>query len=112
MILIANFLAAIALVIKTILDIYLIIIIARVVLSWVNADAYNPIVRFINSATDPLFYWLRRRFPLVQGGMDFSPIVVFCIIYFLKAFLVQSMFDYSAQLKRQTVMEQIEDANL
>jgi len=87
----ANFLDALATVIAYVLQIYSWIVIARVVISWVNADPYNPIVRAIYSATEPVLYRIRRALPVFAGGIDFSPIVVFIGIMFLQSFLVQTL---------------------
>ena len=76
MFVIGNFLAAVAKVIDIGLSLYMWIIIARAVISWVNPDPYNPIVRFLNAVTEPVLYPIRRRLPISLGGMDFSPIVV------------------------------------
>lgn len=73
------------------LEIYMWIIIASAVLSWVNPDPYNPIVRFINSATEPVLYQIRKRLPVNFGGLDISPIIVIFIIYFIQTFVVQSL---------------------
>lgn len=86
-----NLLEALALVIDYALQIYSWIIIARVVISWVNADPYNPIVRAIYSITEPVLYRIRRALPVFAGGIDFSPIVVFIGIIFLQSFLVQTL---------------------
>ncbi len=86
------FFKAIAFVLDYALTIYMWIVIARVVLSWVNPDPYNPIVRFINNATDPLFYQIRKRIPVSFGGLDLSPIIVFLAIYFIQIFVVNSLF--------------------
>lgn len=86
-----NLLAAIALVLEYVLQIYSWIVIARVVISWVNADPYNPIVRAIYSVTEPVLYRIRRALPVYGGGIDFSPIVVFIGILFLQSFLVQTL---------------------
>ncbi|MFH1243418.1 MAG: YggT family protein, partial [Pseudomonadota bacterium] len=56
-----NFLAAIAKVIDIALTLYMWIIIARAVISWVNPDPYNPIVRFLTSVTEPVLFQIRRR---------------------------------------------------
>jgi YggT family protein len=87
----ANFLDALATVIAYVLQIYSWIVIARVVISWVNADPYNPIVRAIYSMTEPVLYRIRRALPVFGGGIDFSPIVVFIGIMFLQSFLVQTL---------------------
>ena len=78
--LISNFLSACAIVIDWVLKIYMWVLIARVVLSWVSPDPYNPIVRFIHNLTEPILYQIRRRLPMVYGGLDLSPLIVFLAI--------------------------------
>jgi YggT family protein len=76
------------------------IVIARAVVSWVNADPYNPIVRFLYNATEPLLYRIRRlRLPVVVGSIDFSPLLVLVAIYFLRIFLVQSLSDLAVSIR-------------
>jgi YggT family protein len=94
-----NLLQGIAVVLNMVLQLYMWIVIARVVISWVNADPYNPIVRAIVSVTEPVLYRVRRALPVYGGGIDFSPIVVFVGIYFLQVFLVQSLMDLAFRLK-------------
>lgn len=96
--LVSNFLSACAIVIDWVLRIYMWIVLARVILSWVSPDPYNPIVRFINNLTEPVLYQIRRRLPVVFGGLDLSPIVVFLAIIFLRSFLVQTLFDFSRSI--------------
>ncbi len=91
MFILANFFDAVAIVLDMALTIYLWIVIAGAVLSWVSPDPYNPIVRFINNVTEPVFYQIRKRLPVIFGGLDLSPIVVLLSIYFLQAFLVNSL---------------------
>ena len=90
MIYIGYFLQALAGVLDMVLFLAMIVVIARAVLSWVSPDPYNPIVRMINQLSEPLLFPIRRRVPYL-GGMDFSPIIVLMIIYFLQIFLVQSL---------------------
>ena len=97
MFIVGNLLAALASVIGLVLNLYMYIIIARAVISWVNPDPYNPIVRFLYSITDPVLLAIRRRLPLSFGGMDFSPIVVILAIIFLQRFLVASLHDLARQ---------------
>jgi YggT family protein len=99
MFVIGNFLAALASVLNMLLSAYMWIIVIRALISWVNPDPYNPIVRFLHSATDPLLYRVRRLLPLNFGGIDFSPILVIAGIVFLQAFLVQSLLDLSRALR-------------
>src|SRR5581483_7669176 len=93
------FIAAIARLVDLVLIAYMWIIIIRALISWVNPDPYNPIVRFLHAATDPLLYRVRRWLPLNFGGVDFSPIVVIAGIIFLQSFLVQSLLDLSRTLR-------------
>jgi YggT family protein len=74
------------------------IIIARAVLSWVNPDPYNPIVRFIHGVTEPVMYRIRSKIPVSFGGIDFSPILVILIILFLDTFVVNSLQTFSNSL--------------
>ncbi len=91
MLILANFLEAIAVVLDYALSLYMWVIIAGAVLSWVNPDPYNPIVRFINSATQPVFYQIRKRLPVAFGGIDISPVIVILGIVFLQTFVVNSL---------------------
>lgn len=95
MILLGNLLSGLAQILDLALGLVVILIIARAVVSWVNADPYNPIVRFIHSSTDPILQPLQRVLPLRVGMVDFSPMLAILVLYFLKAFLVGSLFDYA-----------------
>lgn len=86
-----NLLIAVATVIDYVLVIFMFITIARAVLSWVSPDPYNPIVRFIHNVTEPVLYQIRKRLPMMYGGIDFSPIIVILIIIFLRIFVVNSL---------------------
>ena len=98
MIILSNFLIAIAKVLDIVLTIFMWIVIARAVLSWVSPDPYNPIVRFIHQVTEPILYQIRRRIPVSFGGIDFSPILVFLAIIFLQRFVVQSLYGLAQTL--------------
>jgi YggT family protein len=89
---------AIAIVLDYALNIYMWIVIASAVLSWVNPDPYNPIVRFLRKATEPVFYQIRKHLPVTFGGMDLSPIVVFLVIIFLQNFVVKSLIGLSRSM--------------
>jgi YggT family protein len=97
MFMLANLLAAVAGVLGLVLTLYMYIVIARALISWVNPDPRNPIVRFLYNATEPLLYRVRRVVPYM-GGIDFSPLVVIIAIYFLQSFLVTSLVDLADRL--------------
>jgi len=93
------FIEALAKIIHYGLNIYLMIVFVSAMLSWVRPDPYNPIVRFVNQATEPLLYQIRKRLPIIYGGIDFSPIIIIFAIVFLDTFLVQSLFRLSLLFK-------------
>ncbi len=71
------------------LKIYSWILIIAIFLSWVRPDPYNPIVRFLNSITGPVFYKTRQLLPFLRIGMiDLSPIAVFIFIRILQGLLI------------------------
>ncbi|HID01876.1 MAG TPA: YggT family protein [Desulfobacterales bacterium] len=86
-----NFMMAIAQLIDFLLTAYMWVIIGRAVISWVNADPHNPIVRFLYEATEPLLSRIRRLIPMSMGGIDFSPIILIMAIMFLQSFLVPTL---------------------
>ena len=87
----SNFLMALAGIIDFLLTAYMWVIIGRAVISWVNADPYNPIVRFLYEITEPLLGRIRRFLPVSMGGLDLSPVVLIVIIMFLQSFLVPTL---------------------
>ena len=93
-----HLLDAIATVLDLALNIYMWLIIARALLSWVNPDPYNPIVRFLYNVTEPVMSFLRRRVPVVFGGLDLSPLIVIAAIMFLRIFLVQTLRDWALMI--------------
>ncbi|MGD2016055.1 MAG: YggT family protein [Desulfobacterales bacterium] len=98
MIILSNFIIAVAKVLDIVLTIFMWVVIARAVLSWVSPDPYNPIVRFIHQVTEPVLYQIRRRIPVSFGGIDFSPILVFLAIIFLQQFVVNSLLKMAQTL--------------
>ena len=86
-----NFILAVAQLVDFLLTAYMWIIIGRAVVSWVSADPYNPIVRFLYEATEPVLGRIRRVLPVSVGGVDFSPVIVIMGIIFLQSFLVPTL---------------------
>lgn len=96
----ANLIQAIALILDKVLELYNILLIVAVIVSWVSPDPYNPFVRFLRSVTEPVFNWIRTKLPFTMVGMlDLSPMVAFLIIYFLRLFLIRTLIDLSVQLR-------------
>ena len=99
MFIMANLLIALAQVLDYILWAYWWILLGRVVISWVNADPYNPIVRFLYFATEPVLAKVRRVLPVYAGGFDLSLIVVWIGVLFLRHFLIPSLYDLASTLR-------------
>ena len=98
MYIVGYFLMAAAKVMDVVLLFFMWIVIARAVLSWVNPDPYNPIVRFIHNVTEPVLFPIRAKLPIHFGGIDFSPIIVFLGIIFLRTFVVNSLLRMAASM--------------
>lgn len=82
---------AIARIVDTLLEIYKWVVIIAALISWVNPDPYNPIVRFLHSVTEPVFRPIRRLIGYRLGPIDISPIIVILAIIFIQSFLVRSL---------------------
>jgi YggT family protein len=93
-----NLLIAVATILDYALWGYMWVLIIRAILSWVNPDPYNPIVRALYAITEPVLSFLRRKFPLMAGSIDFSPIVVILAIVFLQRFVVRTIFDLANRI--------------
>jgi YggT family protein len=93
MFVIANLLLAVAQVLDYVLWAYVWIIIARIIVSFANVDREMPVVRFLYGATEPVLDQVRRRWPMIYGGYDLSPVVVWIAIVFLQRFLVRTLYD-------------------
>ncbi len=98
MFMLSNFLLAVAKLINFILSAYIWIVIGRAVISWVNADPYNPIVRFLVQVTEPLLERIRRFIP-PMGGIDLSPMLLIFAIIFLQSFLVPTLQQIAMNLR-------------
>ncbi len=93
-----NLIHAIASILDIVLTLYMYIIIVSALISWVNPDPYNPIVRFLYSVTDPVLRPIRRKIGLAMG-IDISPMIVILLIYFIKHFFIASLLGIAARMR-------------
>ena len=91
MFIVNNFFSALGSVVYWALELYMYVVIARALISWVNPDPWNPIVQFLEKITEPALAPLRRLIGW-RLGVDVSPIILIFIIIFLQKFLVPSLF--------------------
>ncbi|WP_319760976.1 YggT family protein [Maridesulfovibrio sp.] len=83
---------AVAKVLSLVLNLYMWVVIVSALITWVNPDPYNPIVRFLRSVTEPVFAKVRQYLPFVNiGGFDLSPIVVLLAIQMIDIALVGNL---------------------
>jgi len=94
-----NLIFALAKIMDMGLTLYMWLIIGRAVVSWVNPDPYNPIVNFLNRATEPVLAPVRRWIPMGGLGIDISPVIVIMAIYFLQQFLVRTMMQMAVHAR-------------
>ena len=100
MFILGNLLEAVAVILDRVLQLYSFVVLVAVLISWVSPDPFNPIIRFLRSATEPIFEWVRRRLPFaVIGMLDLSPMLVFFFIWFARMFLVNSLIDIATRLR-------------
>ena len=95
----ANLLGAVIDVLDMLLTAYSFIVIACCIVSWVNPDPYNPIVRFLRSATEPVLWRIRKYLPFTYfNGIDLSPVALLIAIYFFKRVVILSLVQLSMGL--------------
>jgi YggT family protein len=82
------------------LQIYLYVLLGRAIVSWVNADPRNPIVRFLAAATDPPLRLIRRLLPvgLRYFPLDIAFLVLFGLVIFAQYAVVDTLFQLGRRL--------------
>jgi YggT family protein len=62
-------------------NLFEIILFIRIIISFVQPDSDNPVVRFIYRITDPVMDFVRRYVPCQFGMIDFSPMVIIILLH-------------------------------
>ncbi len=95
MFVLGNVLIGLAQAVGGVLWVYQWVLIARAIVSWVNADPRNRIVQFLALVTDPVVERARRLLPMKMRyfPLDLAFLLVIGIVVFLRVALVQTMFD-------------------
>lgn len=95
------FILAMAKILHLLLNLYTFVVAIAVLLSWVNPDPYNPLVRIFRHLTEPAFHWARRWMPrvLLRTGVDLSPMVILFILIILDTVVVELLYDWAYSLK-------------
>jgi YggT family protein len=105
MLFLANVLAGLGWALYWMLQLYMYVLIARAVVSWVSADPRNPIVGFLHAVTDPPLRVIRRRLPtsLRYFPLDIAFLVLFALVVFAQFGIAQNLVDYASVLRREAV---------
>jgi YggT family protein len=73
-------------------QLFSLLLLARILISWFNLDPYNPIVQFLHNATEPFLAPVRRRLP-PTGMMDLSPMVVLIAAWVIQQVLIRLLIN-------------------
>jgi len=70
--------------IDLIIGLYIWVVIIAALITWVQPNPYNPIVRFLWNVTEPIYAYIRRYIPTNFGGIDIAPIILILGLEFLQ----------------------------
>ncbi|OGW56289.1 MAG: hypothetical protein A2Z09_05340 [Nitrospirae bacterium RBG_16_43_8] len=98
MFIVGDLIVAVTKILNIVLDFYKWIVIIAAVISWVNPDPYNPIVRFLSTVTEPALRPIRRLIGYRLGPIDISPLIAILVIIFAQSFLIKSLIKLGYKL--------------
>lgn len=78
---------AIAQLLDVVFDLYMIVLLIRVIVSWVRFDPRHPLVHLLYSVTEPVLAPIRSVLP-DTGGLDLSPVVAMLLLSLLERILL------------------------
>ncbi len=103
MFILGHLIIALGTILRIAIDVYVILLLLRVILSWIPVDRSNQLVLIVYNLTDPSILWLRKSVPILSRtrsslGLDLTPVIVLLIFYFINLFLVESLLDLGQML--------------
>jgi len=75
-----NWLSVVMQGVAALLTVYTLLLVVRIVLTWVSMDHAHPALRVLHTVCDPYLNWFRRFRFLVIGGLDFSPLAALLVL--------------------------------
>lgn len=96
---VAYFIDAFAFILNQALWVYTWLFIIRALISWVNPDPWNPLVRFLVRVTDPVLRPIQQILPTWRLGIDISPIIAILALQFVQRWLVPSLQELAWTLR-------------
>lgn len=98
MFVITNILLALVAIVHTFLTVYSFIVIASVIISWVNPDPRNPVVRILRLLTEPVYEKIRNKTNFNFPFLDIAPTLVILVLFFIKDGILPSIAQFAAML--------------
>ena len=85
---------------RLLINLYTFVIAFAVIISWVNPDPANPLVRLSYQLTQPVFRRVRRFMPasLLRTHLDWTPLLVFILLILIDTVLIGTLFDMGGKL--------------
>ncbi len=80
--------------ILTLFRLYEVMVIVRVILSWIQVESYHPVIKFIYNMTEPLMAPIRNLLPTERIGIDFSPLIILLGLELVKNALVNLLYSF------------------
>lgn len=74
----------------SLVSLYEVVLIIRVLMSWIRPDPHHPVVYWMGRLTEPVLEPVRRLLPANGMGLDLSPLIVLLILHFIKNLLLRS----------------------
>ncbi len=94
MVVVHNLIIALVSIFEMLITAYTFVVVAACLISWVNPDPYNPIVRVLRNLTEPLLWRIRKYLPFTYiRGLDFSPIVLLLGLQLVNMVVFKSIRD-------------------
>jgi len=101
MFILGNILVGLGQVLHYFLQFYMFVLLGRAIISWVNADPHNGIVRFLVQATEPPMRVIRRMLPmsLKYFPIDVAFLVLLALVIFAEYAIAVTLVDIGMRLK-------------
>ena len=80
-----NVLSTVMQVVSALLQVYMLLLVIRIVLTWVSMDHGHPVLRILHGVCDPYLNWFRQFRFLTMGTIDFSPLAGLLVINFFSS---------------------------
>jgi YggT family protein len=93
------FLEAIGQILHMIVFAYMIVVVVAAIITWFEPNPYNPLVQILKRLTEPVYRWMRFRFPfVVVAGVDLAPMVMIIFLQFIDLFVVRTLIYFARSL--------------